>query len=129
MASRQKKKAVSEPGTHRRGQIEARVRRILPPDVKRIYADGMILQENDGMFIYSFLETHWPLVVEPGELGEITEVDQVCQLQVVLTPERLAEHVNILRGSVERYAEGQTAAVKDRILKILAGEIRRTEVD
>ena len=66
------------------------------------FADGLVIQHAADVFIFSFLKTEYPLVDKPEEYAKLTEVEQRCISQVVVSVEQMARNINVLNKTANR---------------------------
>jgi hypothetical protein len=100
---------------------EIPVVRNVPDELSPIYSDGMMIQHKDGMFIYSFLQTRYPLVLTDDEALKVNEIEQRCVSQIIVSPQQAARNLNVWNKNFRKFLELQSPETKKHLEEILDG--------
>jgi len=82
---------------------EIPINRVIPQELSLQYADGLVIQQRDGMFILSFFQTKLPLATTLEEAANIKTIDTVCVAQILLTPAQMEQNITAMASSYEKF--------------------------
>jgi hypothetical protein len=78
---------------------------VVPPSLVSRYATNLVVQASEHEFVLSFFEAYPPLVFGPPPEGTVARAE--CVARIVITPQRLAEFVQVLQDAVARHPRSQ----------------------
>lgn len=87
--------------------------RVLPDNMPLIYSDGLLIGNNEGVFILSFLQTRFPLAVTPEEVEAIQQVDSYCVARILLTPEQMERSIKAMTDNFQKFVDKSNQSNKE----------------
>ena len=108
---------------------QVKTRRTLPDDLPKIYADGLMVQHKDGMFILSFLQNQYPLIVTPEEIQKVKDIEQRCVSQLLVTPEQMARNLAVLNDNFGKFLDKQIPENRKILEDLLKSKLVTFEED
>jgi preprotein translocase subunit Sec63 len=89
-------------------------------DVVSMYADGLLVQNRGEMFVMSYLQTQYPLIVTIEEATDVEYVEQRCIYQVAVSAQQMARNIKATNENFKRYVS-QLLPETQKVLNELAG--------
>jgi alpha-ketoglutarate-dependent taurine dioxygenase len=93
--------------------------RTVPEYVPMHYSDALMVQQKDAMFVISYLQTKYPLVVTDAEIKQVEHIEQRCIAQIIVTPPQLARNLAVLNNNFKNFIEGQDPKTQEHLISIL----------
>ena len=83
-----------------------------PDDLLSGYATDILVQTGDQELYVSFFEIQHPVLLAPEDVKKLESVNAECIAKIVVTPERLANFIEVLQKQLVAFNAKKAAAQK-----------------
>lgn len=85
----------------------------MPDDLSSGYATNMLVQTGEQELFVSFFEMQHPVVLVPEDINKLESVNLECIAKIIVTPERLANFIEVLQKQLEAFKAKKAKAKKN----------------
>lgn len=84
------------------------INHIIPDNLPLTFVDQMIVQQSGDVFTVSFFQNRQPLILRPGDVEKVTQIDSHCVVRLVFTPETMLKNILALQANWGKFVKKQS---------------------